>query len=71
LSSAPPLPDNPMTIQDILLPLFVQVILTFVLMFGMMYHRMVAFRSGAKRFSEIAFREPYFQQSVLVFSYAL
>ena len=47
-----------MSIQAVLLPLFVQVLLTFVLMFGMMYYRMGALRSGETRLSEIAMREP-------------
>lgn len=59
-----------MTIQDILLPLFVQVILTFVLMFGMMYYRMGALRGGETRLSEIALREPNWPTRATQFAYA-
>jgi hypothetical protein len=47
-----------MSIQAVLLPLFVEVLLTFGLMFGMMYYRTAALRSGETRMSEIAMREP-------------
>ena len=47
-----------MSIQAVLLPLFVQVILTFALMFGMMYYRACALTSGETRLSQIALREP-------------
>jgi len=59
-----------MSIQTVLLPLFVQVILTFVLMFGMMYHRMNAVRSGETRLSEIAMREQNWPKRATQFAYA-
>jgi hypothetical protein len=59
-----------MSIQTVLLPLFVQVILTFVLMFGMMYYRMGALRSGETRLAEIAMREPNWPTQANQFAYA-
>ncbi len=59
-----------MSIQAILLPLFVEVLLTFGLMFGMMYHRMNALRSGETRMSEIAMREPNWPARANQFAYA-
>jgi hypothetical protein len=59
-----------MSIQAVLLPLFVQVILTFVLMFGMMFNRMNAVRSGETRLSEIAMREPNWPKRATQFAYA-
>jgi hypothetical protein len=47
-----------MSIQAVLLPLFVEVALTFGLMLGMMYWRTSALRRGETRFSDIAMREP-------------
>ncbi len=47
-----------MPINIVLLPLFVQVLLTFAVMFGMMYHRTTALQRGEARFDEIALREP-------------
>src|SRR3984893_3517608 len=47
-----------MSIQAVLLPLFVQVTLTFVLLFSMAYLRTSAITSGAVRPSDIALREP-------------
>lgn len=47
-----------MSTQAILLPLFVEVLLTFGLMFGMMYHRTSSFRRKEVRLSDIAMREP-------------
>jgi hypothetical protein len=47
-----------MTIPMILAPLFVQVLLTFAVMLGMMYHRTTALRSGTTRIESIANREP-------------
>jgi hypothetical protein len=46
-----------MSIPFILLPLFAEVLLTFVVMFGMMYFRMAALRTGEARFERIALRE--------------
>ena len=47
-----------MTIQSVVLPLFVQVLLTFVVMFGMMYCRTSTLQRGETRFEDIALREP-------------
>lgn len=47
-----------MSIPMILAPLFVQVLLTFAVMLGMMYHRTSALRSGQTRIERIANREP-------------
>ncbi len=47
-----------MSIQAVLLPLFVQVTLTFVLLFWMAYLRTTALRSRAVRIPDIALREP-------------
>ena len=47
-----------MTIRDVLLPLFVQVILTFVLLFAMAYLRTTAITSGSIKIRDIALREP-------------
>ena len=47
-----------MSIQAILLPLFVEVILTFVLLFWMAYWRTRAIRVGEIKMRDIALREP-------------
>jgi hypothetical protein len=47
-----------MSIQAQLLPLFVEVALTFVLLYGMAYLRTEALKSGAVRQRDIALREP-------------
>lgn len=47
-----------MSIPFVLLPLFAEVLLTFVVMFGMMYFRTAALRGGEARFENIALREP-------------
>jgi hypothetical protein len=47
-----------MSIAAVLLPLFVQVTLTFVLLLWMAYLRTTAFTSGAVKPSDIALREP-------------
>lgn len=47
-----------MPIQIVLLPLFVEVLLTFGVMFGMMYHRTSTLQRGETRFQDIALREP-------------
>jgi hypothetical protein len=51
-----------MTVQMILLPLFVEVILTFVLMFWMAALRTGDFSSGAVQPDRIALREPNWPQ---------
>ncbi len=47
-----------MSIQSVLLPLFVEVLLTFGVMLGMMYFRTSTLQRGETRFEEIALREP-------------
>ena len=47
-----------MTIRDVLLPLFVEVILTFVLLFWMAYLRTTAVIGGSIATRDIALREP-------------
>ena len=59
-----------MSIQAVLLPLFVEVLLTFALMFGMMYYRTRALVSGETRLSEIALREPNWPKRATQFAYA-
>ena len=48
-----------MTIEAILLPMFVQVALTFVLLFWMGFLRTRALRTGAVKPEQIALREPH------------
>jgi hypothetical protein len=59
-----------MPIQIVLLPLFVEVLLTFAMMFGMMYHRTGALRRGETRLEQIAMREPNWPQRANQFAYA-
>jgi len=47
-----------MSIHFVLLPLFVEVLLTFGVMLGMMYCRTSTLQRGETRFEEIALREP-------------
>ena len=47
-----------MSIQSVLLPLFVEVLLTFGVMLGMMYCRTSTLQRGETRFQDIALREP-------------
>lgn len=47
-----------MSLQAVLLPLFVEVILTFALLFWMAPLRTRAIRSGAVRAEDVALREP-------------
>ena len=47
-----------MTLPMILAPLFVQVLLTFAVMLGMMYFRTTALKRGELRIESIALREP-------------
>jgi hypothetical protein len=47
-----------MTIRDVLLPLFVEVTLTFVLLFWMAFPRTAAIASGSTATRDIALREP-------------
>jgi hypothetical protein len=54
-----------MSIEAILLPMFAQVALTFVLLFWMGFLRMGALRSGAVQPQQIALREPNWPLRVL------
>jgi hypothetical protein len=53
-----------MTIRDVLLPLFVEVILTFVLLFWMAALRTRAISGGATKARDIALREPNWPEPV-------
>ena len=59
-----------MTYPMILAPLFVQVLLTFALMLGMMFHRSRSLLSGETRFESIAMREPNWPKRATQFAYA-
>lgn len=54
-----------MPIQFVLLPLFVQVILTFCLFGWMAFHRVTSIRSGAVHPRDIALRQPSWPPRVL------
>ena len=54
-----------MSIEAILMPMFAQVALTFVLLFWMGFLRMQAIRSGAVKSEQIALREPHWPLRVL------
>jgi hypothetical protein len=54
-----------MPIQFVLLPLFVQVILTFCLFGWMAFHRVTSIRSGAVHPRDIALRQPNWPPRVL------
>ncbi|MCJ7527994.1 MAG: MAPEG family protein [Methyloceanibacter sp.] len=54
-----------MSIQAILMPMFAQVALTFVLLFWMGFLRTRALRSGAVKPEQIALREPHWPLRVL------
>ena len=47
-----------MTIQEVLLPLFLEVILTFALLFWLAPSRTIDFSSGVARPENVALREP-------------
>jgi len=59
-----------MPVPVVLLPLFVEVLLTFAVMLGMMYHRTSALRRGDARFERIALREPNWPQRSMQFANA-
>ena len=59
-----------MPVQYVLLPLFVEVLLTFGLMLGMMYFRTASLRRGEARFKDIALREPNWPPRAQQFAYA-
>jgi hypothetical protein len=54
-----------MTIQAVMLPLFVEVLLTFFLLIWMGYQRQVAYRTGATHPRDIALREPNWPKPAL------
>jgi hypothetical protein len=59
-----------MSLPTILLPLFVEVLLTFALMLGMMYLRTGSLTRGETRFEQIAMREPNWPVRANQFAYA-
>ena len=59
-----------MPIQFVLLPLFVEVLLTFALMFGMAYLRTGTLMRGETRYEDIALREPNWPKRSQQFAYA-
>ena len=59
-----------MSIRFVLLPLFVEVLLTFAVMFGMMYFRTSTLSRGETRFEDIALREPNWPVRATQFGYA-
>ena len=59
-----------MSIQFVLLPLFVEVLLTFGVMFGMMYFRTSTLRRGETRLEDISLREPNWPKRATQFGYA-
>jgi len=59
-----------MPIQDVLLPLFVEVILTFVLLFWLAPLRGRDFRSGLVREEDIALRQPNWSPRALQVGYS-
>ena len=59
-----------MSVQAILLPLFVEVILTFALGIGLAVMRGRDFKSGKVRAEDIALREPGWSRPTLQFAYS-
>src|SRR6476659_8533499 len=59
-----------MSIQYVLLPLFVEVLLTFAVMFGMMYCRTSTLQRGETRFEDIALPEPNWPVRASQFAYS-
>src|SRR4029079_9871975 len=59
-----------MPTQFVLLPLFVEVLLTFGVMFGMMYLRTSTLMRGETRYEDIALREPNWPKRSRQFAYA-
>jgi hypothetical protein len=59
-----------MSLPFVLLPLFVEVLLTFALMLGMMYLRTGSLTRGETRFEQIALREPNWPVRANQFAYA-
>ena len=59
-----------MTVQEVLLPLFVEVILTFALLFWLAPLRGRDFSSGVTRLENVALREPNWSQRSLQVGYS-
>lgn len=59
-----------MSIRFVLLPLFVEVLLTFSVMFGMMCFRTSTLQRGETRFEDIALREPNWPVRASQFAYS-
>jgi len=59
-----------MSVRFVLLPLFVEVLLTFGVMFGMMYFRTSTLRRGETRLADISLREPNWPKRATQFGYA-
>ena len=59
-----------MSVRFVLLPLFVEVLLTFGVMFGMMYFRTSTLRRGETRLQDISLREPNWPKRATQFGYA-
>jgi hypothetical protein len=59
-----------MTVQEVLLPLFVEVVLTFVLMFWMASLRGRDFRAGVANYDNVALREPNWSVGALKAAYS-
>lgn len=59
-----------MSVQFVLLPLFAEVLLTFGVMFGMMYCRTTTLQRGETRFEDIALREPNWPVRATQFAYS-
>ena len=59
-----------MSIPAVLAPLFVEVLLTFGLMLGMMYFRTSSLQRGETKFEQIAMREPNWPTRANQFAFA-
>jgi len=59
-----------MSVRFVLLPLFVEVLLTFGVMLGMMYFRTTSLRRGEARLADISLREPNWPRRATQFGYA-
>jgi hypothetical protein len=59
-----------MSVQFVLLPLFVEVLLTFGVMFVMMYFRTTPFQRGETRIEDIALRQPNWPVRASHFAYS-
>jgi hypothetical protein len=59
-----------MTVQEVLLPLFVEVVLTFALLFWMAPLRGRDFRAGVANYDNVALREPNWSAGTLQVAYS-